>query len=736
MKQKKTLSFCLFILFAISTNAQVKLDIDASKTGITISPMEYGIFFEDINHAADGGLYAELIRNRSFEDQRTVPEGWSLSTSDNNRGELSLISKGLLNSAQKQALKISIPKGTSQANPISLFNEGFWGINVVKGRTYKLTFWAKTDGNYKGELIAGLAYDGGEICKKVEGTITKKWQKFSVEITADANDAKGRFVLKFNSPGTVCLDVVSLMPPTFKNHPNGCRPELAQLLYDLHPKFMRFPGGCFVEGLGNEENMFKWKRTVGPIETRPGHMNSNWGYRTSDGMGFHEFLQLAEDIGAKPLFVVNVGIWHGGYRDIKDLKTTYLQDALDAIEYANGDVTTKYGAMRAANGHPAPFNLEYVEIGNENYNFHINDNSDQSYQYPERYKMFYDAIKAKYPHINLIANVAAWGTDSPKWNNNYPVDIVDEHYYRSPVWFENNFNKYDNYDRSKYKVYTGEYAVTQGFGKVGNLSAALGEATFMMGMENNSDVVIMCSYAPIFVNENNIAWQPDMIRYNSSQVMCTPSYYAQKLMANNVGTKLLKVEQSMPLDNPNLQNKKPVSVQVGVATWATASSYDDLQVTNADGTTLLKENCNDAKGWTEIQDKWQVKDGVISQLSPRNEGSMAVCNTQFTSSKYTVTARVRKDSGNEGCLVVFNFKDSQNFCWLNLGGWGNSQHAIEYCLDGAKTTLDACPGKVETGRWYDVKIEVDGSEIKCYLDNQLILKGKIPTSQKRIFQQC
>jgi hypothetical protein len=232
MKQKKTLSFCLFILFAISTNAQVKLDIDASKTGITISPMEYGIFFEDINHAADGGLYAELIRNRSFEDQRTVPEGWSLSTSDNNRGELSLISKGLLNSAQKQALKISIPKGTSQANPISLFNEGFWGINVVKGRTYKLTFWAKTDGNYKGELIAGLAYDGGEICKKVEGTITKKWQKFSVEITADANDAKGRFVLKFNSPGTVCLDVVSLMPPTFKNHPNGCRPELAQLLYD------------------------------------------------------------------------------------------------------------------------------------------------------------------------------------------------------------------------------------------------------------------------------------------------------------------------------------------------------------------------------------------------------------------------------------------------------------------------------------------------------------------------
>ncbi|MDE6337180.1 MAG: arabinosidase, partial [Muribaculaceae bacterium] len=357
-------------------------------------------------------------------------------------------------------------------------------------------------------------------------------------ITATGNDPKAEVTLTADKAGEFQLDVVSLFPPTFKGRENGMRPDLAQMLADMNPTFMRFPGGCFVEGQISPDNAFRWKRTIGPIEQREGHPNVNWGYRTSDGIGFHEYLQLAEDLGAKPLYVVNVGIWHGGCTPYDQIGE-WIQECLDALEYANGDVTTKYGKMRAENGHPEPFNLEFIEIGNENYNFNMEDNSDQSDHYPERYIQFYNAIKEKYPNVKCIGNVESWSTDFPSWRNDYPVEMVDEHYYRNPKWFADNFNKYDTYDRSKNKVYVGEYAVTSNFGEIGNLNAALGEAVYMMGMENNSDVVVMNSYAPIFVNENDARWRPDMIRFNSAEVMGTPSYYVQQLFANNVGTQVV-----------------------------------------------------------------------------------------------------------------------------------------------------------------------------------------------------
>ena len=258
---------------------------------------------------------------------------------------------------------------------------------------------------------------------------------------------------------------------------------------------------------------------------------------------------MSEDLGAKPLFVVNVGIWHGGCTPYDQIGE-WIEECMDALEYANGDITTKYGKMRAENGHPAPFNLEYIEIGNENYNFNMNNNSDQSDHYPERYIQFYNAIKAKYPNVHCIGNVESWSTDNPSWRNNYPVEMVDEHYYRNPKWFADRFNKYDSYDRSKYKIYVGEYAVTSQFGDIGNLNAALGEAVYMMGMENNSDVVVMNSYAPIFVNENDARWRPDMIRFNSNKVMGTPSYYVQQLFPNNIGTQVLKTDWTYKLTMP------------------------------------------------------------------------------------------------------------------------------------------------------------------------------------------
>ena len=375
-----------------AVQAQVNITIDANQRGPEISPTHYGIFYEDINHAADGGLYAELIRNRSFEDDTMEqPRRRRRTENTENRPTAekilvdnitawhkvglaapTLTRENPLNEAQQYAMNL---KTLTAGDGIR--NEGFWGINTVKGTTYKLSFWAKSDKKFKGKLIAALQSKDGQELGKVEipVNLNAKWKKHTATITATGDDAKAEFLLTTDKGGELQLDVISLFPPTFKNRENGMRPDLAQMLADMHPRFMRFPGGCFVEGQQSPDNAFRWKRTIGPIEQRPGHPNVNWGYRTSDGIGFHEYLQLAEDLGAKPLFVVNVGIWHGGC-DPYDKIDSWIQECLDALEYANGPVTSTYGKLRAENGHPEPFNLEYIEIGNETYNFHMDNNSD------------------------------------------------------------------------------------------------------------------------------------------------------------------------------------------------------------------------------------------------------------------------------------------------------------------------------------------------------------------------
>ncbi|MDE6109084.1 MAG: carbohydrate binding domain-containing protein, partial [Muribaculaceae bacterium] len=569
MKIKHVLATALIAL-APAANAQVVINIDAAQRGPAVSPTHYGIFYEDINHAADGGLYAELIRNRSFEDDSVHGNWYAVGDA-----RMEIVSDGLLNDVQHRALGVIITRDGDGVR-----NEGFWGINAVKGREYKLSFLAKSDRKYKGTFTARLqSADGRTLGEtEVKVALSKDWKKYTATITATADDPKAEFTLTADKAGEFRLDVVSLFPPTFKNRENGMRPDLAQMLADMNPTFMRFPGGCFVEGQDSPDNAFRWKRTIGPIEQREGHQNVNWGYRTSDGIGFHEYLQLAEDLGAKPLFVVNVGIWHGGCTPYDSIDS-WIEECLDALEYANGDVTTCYGKMRADNGHPEPFNLEYIEIGNENYNYNMQDNSDQSDHYPERYIQFYNAIKARYPDVHCIGNVESWSTDFPSWRNDYPVEMVDEHYYRNPKWFADRFDKYDSYDRSKHKVYVGEYAVTSNFGDLGNLNAALGEAVYMMGMENNSDVGVMNSYAPIFVNENDARWRPDMIRFNSSEVMGTPSYYVQQLFANNIGTQVVKTDSTYDLTKPQpAEEEAKQPVRVGFASWGTESSYRNAQL--------------------------------------------------------------------------------------------------------------------------------------------------------------
>ncbi len=704
----------------LATQAQVSIDIDAQNRGPKVSPMLYGIFYEDINHAADGGLYAELIRNRSFEDgpRFGAPadmQGWSTYAATPSQLTATLIQPTkktpLLNSVQHNALELVV-KATPQM-PVCLVNEGYWGINAVQGRTYRLSFWANSL-KYKGTVKATLcSKDGSELYAETVVTgfpAGKGWQKYEATLQSDGNDPQAQFAFVFDGVGTLQLDMVSLFPPTFKNRPNGMRPDLANMLWQMHPKFMRFPGGCFVEGQESPDNAFRWERTIGPIEEREGHWNVNWGYRTTDGLGYHEYLQLAEDLGAKPLYVVNVGLWHGGMTPYDSIQP-WIDECLAAIEYANGPTTSKYGAMRAKNGHPEPFGLEYLEVGNEN---NQPDPRQQSDHYYERYDQFYKAIRAKYPQMKIIGNVVAWGDDNPKWNSSLPVDLLDEHYYRTPGWFAEAFHKYDSFDRRGPKVYVGEYAVTNGFGDLGNQNAALGEAVYMMGMENNSDVVELASYAPIFVNENDARWRPDMIRFNSSRVMGTPSYYVQQLMPQHIGTQVVKVSQTNPYQDMKRKPLTPSHSRAGFATWATKATFE------------MKD-----EGYETVSGHWADNaDGTVSQSS-LDQQCVALTKKAIDGDHYTLHYRARKDKGQEGFMIVFNYVDEHNFCWLNFGGWGNTQHAIEQITSGGKLQTIEKRGRIETGRWYDITLTVAGDSVKAWLDNELVFDTMLKHDQAK-----
>ena len=726
MTFKPLFLLCLMAL-ATMTEAQVTMTVDATQRGPLTSPYQWGLFFEEINHAGDGGLYAELIKNRSFEDDLN---GWTKATTAYTT--MALRSTALMNGAQKRALHLTTTNA-SEERPRGIKNEGYWGMHFEKGKTYNLSLWARGDNDgYTDHIIARLVKaDGSTIIgeARLQGIVsTTQWSKLTATIEATDSDDGGQLLLLTSNNGGLDLDVVSLFPETWNNRPNGLRPDLAKLLADTKPTFLRFPGGCYVEGEGTFENAFQWKKTIGPIEQRPGHLNQNWRYWSTDGLGFDEYLQMAEDLGAAPMLVVNVGLGHGYYIPIEDLDTL-VQNTLDAIEYANGDGSTTYGAMRIKNGHVAPYNLKFIEIGNENYNFNMYNNSDQSYKYPERYYMFYKAIKEKYPDIVTIGNVEAWGTDAPTWRNDYPVELVDEHYYRTAAWMCDNYNKYDNYPRN-IGVYNGEYAANSGdWGKYGNLNAALGEAIYMLGQERNSDVCRMGSFAPIFTHEQDPTWAYDMIHFNAAHNFVTPSYHVQKLMANNLGHQNLLWTETGNTTTASQQHR------VGIATWDTQASFDNLSVTavsNGSPVVTVYDDFSTDEGWSSQSGTWVVSDGVKQQTA-WGQPCLTVSNTAFAGDSYTMQLRARKDSGNEAFLIIFDYQDEQNYAWWNIGGWGNTQNAIEVCRNGSKSQYSYVNFAVNSGQWYDLKVEVAGNEVKCFIDGKLL--HTLTVEQKRALYQ-
>ncbi len=527
----------------LAAQQPLNFTVKAGEIKTPVSPNMWGIFFEDINLSADGGIYAELVKNRSFEFS-TPLMGWSVPRNAVASGQIVVVNRQEDHPSNPRFARITMPATRS----FEIVNEGFRGMGIKSGEQYNFSLYARQQEGAAVKLTVTLLDDAGkEIGSTTVSPAGSSWQQYKASFTAAATASKGKLKVTFSGNGVIDVDMISLFPQhTWKERSNGLRTDLVQLLADLHPGFLRFPGGCIVEGR-ELVNRYQWKKTVGDVNDREliiNRWNNEFPHRAtpdyfqSFGLGFFEYFQLSEDIGASPLPILNCGMacqFNSGEVVAVNELDPYIQDALDLIEFANGDVTSKWGALRAKMGHPAPFNLKMMGVGNEQW----------GPQYVERYAIFSKAIKSKYPDIKLINSLGP-GPDGDRFTflndtlRKLNADILDEHYYSSPEWFLSNAARYDSYDRKGPKIFAGEYAAhSKGVGNgdnKNNWQSALAEAAFMTGLERNTDVVVMASYAPLLAHVDGWQWTPDLIWFDNLRSYGTPNYYVQKLYANNKGT--------------------------------------------------------------------------------------------------------------------------------------------------------------------------------------------------------
>lgn len=559
MKKTRLLSCLIAASSLLGAYAQTHtLDVNTKKLGAAVQPTMYGVFFEDINFAADGGLYGELVKNRSFEFPQSLM-GWQTF------GNVSVMDDGPF---ERCPHYVHLGYSGHNERRTGLQNEGFFGIGIEKGEDYRFTVWAKTDGGdakLKVMLVDESTQAENQEFATANLTVSGAvWRKYELQLKPQLTVGKAKLRLLLDGKNGVSLEHVSLFPVnTFMNRHNGMRRDLGEALKDLHPGVLRFPGGCIVEG-ETLAHRYQWKNTIGPVENRPLNMNrwqTTFAYRLfpdyfqSYGLGFFEYFQLAEDIGAEPLPVLNVGMacqfqnWNDPKAHVPvDSLQPYIQDCLDLIEFANGDTTTVWGRKRAEMGHPKPFNMKLLAVGNEQWDT----------LYYERLRPFVKAIKARYPKIRIIGTS---GPDSEgkmfdkgwKAMRELNADLVDEHFYRNEKWFLSHGLRYEQYDRKGPKVFAGEYAC-HGKGKKWNhFEAALYEAAFMTDLERNADIVHMATYAPLFAHIDGWQWRPDLIWFDNTRTMLTTSYYVQQMYARNKGTNVLTLTM----------NGRPVAGQQG-----------------------------------------------------------------------------------------------------------------------------------------------------------------------------
>jgi alpha-N-arabinofuranosidase len=548
MTRRCFLAFLLLLCVTPTRAAGPTIAIDAAAPLGKVSPLFYGLMTEEINHAYDGGLYAELVRNRAFLDDAQSPTHWSVIQGSDAVAAIALDPSEPLNQAIRTSLRLDVTRASS-GHAAGVANEGYWGIPIRPQTRYRASFYAKAAPGFNGPITLSLQSDDGATvyATATVAGLTQDWKQYELTLQTGSvtPTAKARYSLTMDRPGKLWLSLVSLFPPTFKNQPNGFRPDLMQMLVDMKPRFLRFPGGNYLEG-DQIADRFDWKKTLGPLADRPGHM-APWGYRSSDGLGFHEFLLWCEDMNAEPVLAVYAGYsLKGAHVNPGPDLQSYVQDALDEIEYVTGGATSKWGALRAKAGHPAPFKLTYVEVGNEDF-------FDRSGSYDQRFAQFNAAIKARYPQLKVISTV---GFEQPEDRRVHSVkpDVVDEHYYRTVGTFlKMARGQYETYDRKGPAIFVGEWAAyetpfepwnprSRGEAPTPNMRAAIGDAALMVQMERNSDIVVMNCYAPLLVNVSPGArqWRPDLIGYDPLRVYGSPSYHAIRMFSTAVGDEILK----------------------------------------------------------------------------------------------------------------------------------------------------------------------------------------------------
>ncbi|WP_158796501.1 alpha-L-arabinofuranosidase C-terminal domain-containing protein [Pedobacter sp. L105] len=552
MNFKPIVITALAVFSLLNVRAQKKIiTVNPSQITAQVQPEMWGVFFEDINMGADGGIYAELIKNRSFEFAAPLM-GWTTQGTQLKEGDLLILNRQEKDVNNPRFLRV---KSTAvNKGDLSITNEGFKGIGVKKGLSYDFSvFYRQTSPGVKlhAELIDSTGKVLGSGVLNPEGS-DNQWKRQSVSFIANETVEKASFNLWFEGTGQIDLDMISLFPgDTWKHRKGGLRGDMVQMLADMRPGFIRFPGGCIVEGR-DLSTRYQWKKTIGPVEDRKliiNRWNTEFKHRPAPdyyqtfGLGFYEYFQLSEDIGAEPLPILNCGMacqFNTAELVPLDELEPYIQDALDLIEFANGNITTPFGKIRADMGHPAPFHLKMMGIGNENW----------GPQYLERLALFTKALKSRYPEIKLV-NSSGTDPNGERFDllntslRKMKADIIDEHYYRSPEWFLKNANRYDNYDKNGSKVFAGEYAAQSvGIALPTNRNAwqcGMAEAAFMTGLERNADVVHMASYAPLFAQIDGWQWTPDMIWVDNLKVYGTPNYYVQKLYSLNKGTDVVSI---------------------------------------------------------------------------------------------------------------------------------------------------------------------------------------------------
>lgn len=725
-------SFCLSMVAC--DNKTDRIIIDVLRKGAEVPSSLYGVFFEEITHSGDGGLYAEMVMNRGFEDGNlpsgTVYEdgyavakslhcylndsinhfkvkwednkamnGWQVTCIDGGQPFYKIVDNQPLHPATPHALRLDLGKSSGD---VQVINNGYWNMALAESKSYKLAFHLKADAASDENVSVALIDENGQLAASRSFKIVKdnQWHRYDGTLVSVATGNKYRLILTFKNKGSVILDYVSLFPEeTYMNRPNGMRKDVAETLADLQPAFIRWPGGCIVEGL-TMENRVKWKETIGDPVTRPGKYNL-WGYRSTYGFGYHEFLQLCEDMKADGMFVCNAGMSclfrNGDFYADKQVDGL-IEETLDAIEYAIGGTDTYWGKKRAENGHPAPFPLKYVEIGNENVGS----------RYAANYKRFYAAIKEKYPQIIPICALMF----SPYLEEAGPIEIIDPHYYETANWFYRNGDLYDKLpDDYPYKIYVGEYAAT---GRP-TLYSSLGEAAYLTGVERNADKVQLVSYAPLLENADGHGKNHLIVLKNDS-VYGRTNYHVLSMFSKNrpdvnLDTQILPAESQPVFQTQGL---------VGLGTCNTVAEFKDFKITQGGKVIYATDWSDFISAWNVTQGKWDViDDGVLQQSKVEGDSYLWLDGKEF--GDCTIELKARKIEGREGFRIFFGSRGEKQYYMADIGSHTNESVIFgERNADGNVSLFDYRNStSISTNRWYDIRIEIKGNNWKCYMDDRL-----------------